>query len=441
MLRRADAAMYAAKRNGGGQAAVYQPERHAPMLTAVQTEQDLFRAIDADELLVHYQPIVRVGSRAICGFEALARWRHPVRGWVSPAEFVPIAEATGLISRIGAWVLAEAAARLADWSRLQPGLTMSVNVSPRQLADRSLIKALPGVLATTGAPPGALCLEVTESVLMVDASVRALEALRGLGVTVAVDDFGTGHSSLAYLRELPVDIVKIDRRFVSPLGQATPDRFFTAIIDLAPTLELRTVAEGCETWDQWRVIEAAGCGAVQGWLVAPAMAPAEAEDLLRAPPTWERPRPPAPCPDLPAADGREFGRGITITGPGLDGRDVFFAAVRLSRLAMAISDPHQPDMPLVFVNEAFEQLTGYPAAESLGRNCRFLQGADTDRATVRRLRDAIAARQEVSVELINYRKDGSSFWNALRVTPVFDAAGRLVYIFGSQVNVTRRKWS
>jgi diguanylate cyclase (GGDEF)-like protein/PAS domain S-box-containing protein len=447
LMGRADVAMYAAKRKGGGQAVLFEPGLQSSALVGGKIQQELFRTVEAQGLEVHYQPLVDVRERRISGFEALVRWNHPDRGWVPPSEFIPRAEDAGLISRIGLWVLGRAAHQISAWRRVRPGLTMSVNVSALQLADGSLSKELPGLLAAASLPAEAICMEVTESTLMEAPAIRSLEALRRLGVKVSVDDFGTGHSSLSYLRGLPVDTVKIDRSFVTPLGSAKADRFFTAIVDLARTIELRTVAEGCETLEQWRVIQAAGCDTVQGWLFAPAMTPDAAERFMAEARVW--PDGVEPIGSLQSVYstgiGDQAGRlgeqdRVTIDGVGLGGRDVFFAAVLVSRIAMTIVDPNLPGSPIVFANAAFEQLTGYGKTEILGQNCRFLQGRDTDPTAVAHIRDALAAATAVSVELINYRKDGTSFCNAVRIVPAFDASEKLAYFVGCQIDVTRRNW-
>jgi diguanylate cyclase (GGDEF)-like protein len=283
LMRRADVAMYAAKRQGGGRALMFRPELYPSTLDRVQIEQDLFRALENDEFEIHYQPQVRIADRSICGLEALLRWRHPVRGWIAPSTFIPAAEDSGLITRIGAWMLAGTIQQAADWSDTFPGLTISVNVSPRQLTDGSLSTFLLATLKRYPSAAHRLGIEVTEGVLMNESAVQELHRLRTLDLQVSVDDFGTGYSSLSYLRGLPVDTVKIDRSFVAALGSsAKADRFFKAIVDLAHTLDLHTIAEGCETEDQWRIIAAAGCEQVQGWLVAHAMPAAETSAFLKA---------------------------------------------------------------------------------------------------------------------------------------------------------------
>jgi diguanylate cyclase (GGDEF)-like protein len=281
LLREADEAMYAAKRQGGGQVVFFQPSHHTRVLTANQIEQDLFRAVENNALEVHYQPIVVCPGRTISGFEALIRWRHAVRGWISPAEFIPRAEETGLIVRIGSWVFANAVRQLAAWHRIDPTLTMSINVSARQLTDGAFSTYVASVLEAEHVQADRIYIEVTESALMHDGAVRELHRVRAMGCKVSVDDFGTGYSSLAYLQSLPVDVVKIDRSFVARLGPSTKaSRFFAAILALAHTLDLHSVAEGCETEEQWSIVQEAGCDFVQGWLIARAMEPGQISAML-----------------------------------------------------------------------------------------------------------------------------------------------------------------
>ncbi len=283
LIREADEAMYAAKRAGGGRSALFHPSHHATALSAMQIEQDLFLAMERDELTVVYQPIYNIVRKAVVGFEALLRWRHPAHGWITPSQFVPIAEQTGLITRIGGWLLGEAVRAVAGWRGAFGNLTVSVNVSVRQLMEGSFSQSLEKRLQGESAEAQSICLEVTESVLMDDVAVRELHRLRAMGVKVAVDDFGTGYSSLAYLQTLPVDIVKIDRRFVTPLGSGSKaDQLFRAIIGLVRTLDLVPVAEGCETLDQWRVVRDSGCEGLQGWIVSKALPPEDVAGFLQS---------------------------------------------------------------------------------------------------------------------------------------------------------------
>jgi diguanylate cyclase (GGDEF)-like protein len=272
LAREADIAMYAAKRQGGGKAVVFEAALHDAAVSTMRIEQDLFRALENDEFEIHYQPVVTVPDRRISGFEALLRWRHPTRGWIPPVDFIPVAEETGLITRIGAWVLVGAIHQAKAWASAWPELTLSINVSARQFLDGLLSTLLVQTVEREGVAPRSICIEVTESALMDDRAVQELHKLRALNFSVAVDDFGTGYSSLAYLRALPVNMVKIDRNFVSGLGSNAKDEsLFRAIVDLAHTLDLNTIAEGCETEAEWNVILASGCEKVQGWLVAKPM--------------------------------------------------------------------------------------------------------------------------------------------------------------------------
>ena len=281
LLRESDEAMYAAKRQGGGRSVLFEPSIHNGILSVNQIQQDLFTALNKNELEVHYQPIVTVPARRVTGFEALVRWRHALRGWISPAEFIPRAEETGLIKRIGAWVFTRSVEQLAVWHQIDSDITMSINVSARQLTEGSFSAFANGVLKMTRVRPSAICVEVTESALMHESAVRELHRLRDIGIKVAVDDFGTGYSSLAYLQSLPVDVVKLDRTFVSRLGSSQrADAFFAAILSLAHTLDIGSVAEGCETEEQWEIIARGGCKAVQGWLIARALDADNASALL-----------------------------------------------------------------------------------------------------------------------------------------------------------------
>jgi diguanylate cyclase (GGDEF)-like protein len=282
LMQEADEAMYAAKRQGGAGTAVFHPELHAKAFGALRLEQELFRALEEDQISVEFQPIFALPGRTLSGFEALARWRHPGRGWISPAEFIPVAEQSGLITRLGAKIMASAIRQIAKWLCLDGALRMSINVSSLQLVDGSLGDLVSSLLALEGVPADRVYLEVTESVLMKEAAVNQLHLLRALGVGIALDDFGTGYSSLAYLQDLPIDVVKIDRKFVAPLGSsAKADRVFQAIVALVQTFGMRLVAEGCETEDQLRIIREAGCDAVQGWLLGRAT-PSEGISLAPA---------------------------------------------------------------------------------------------------------------------------------------------------------------
>jgi diguanylate cyclase (GGDEF)-like protein/PAS domain S-box-containing protein len=288
LLRDADAAMYRAKERGRGCYELFDELMRSQASVRLEMESALYRAIGRGELRVHYQPLVELNAGAAVGCEALVRWEYPGRGLLDPVEFIPLAEDTGLIMSVGAFVLKEACRQAVRWQNQFPGrlpLTMSVNLSGRQLADPALPDCVADALGTSGLGPDRLWLEITESVLMDDAdsSARALAALKALGVRLAVDDFGTGYSSLAYLRRFPVDALKIDRSFVCDLDRGARDAVIVeAVVGLGRALGLRVVAEGVETPSQLARVRALGCDQAQGYYFARPAPPAGLCELLRS---------------------------------------------------------------------------------------------------------------------------------------------------------------
>jgi diguanylate cyclase (GGDEF)-like protein len=275
LLRNADTAMYEAKREGRGRYATFDASMLRDVIDHLDLHADLQRAIIRHELLLYYQPIVALDTGAITGVEALLRWRHPTRGMVQPATFIPLAEETGLIVPIGRWVLGEACRQAVRWHEANPGrppLTVTVNVSGRQLQQPDFVSHVAEALEASGLRPGALVLEITESVLMLDTTsvIERLQQLKDLGTRIAIDDFGTGYSSLSYLQRFPVDILKIDRSFVSPddAGNSETLALVRAIVQLSQELRLRTVAEGVEDADQLTQMRRLGCDSGQGFLFA-----------------------------------------------------------------------------------------------------------------------------------------------------------------------------
>jgi diguanylate cyclase (GGDEF)-like protein/PAS domain S-box-containing protein len=289
LMRNADLAMYRAKAAGEGTFARYDPAMHSGLVDRLQLAADLRRALETTgELVLYYQPTIELRSGAITGFEALVRWQHPVRGMISPADFIPLAESTGLIRPLGQWVLAEACRQGVEWGAHDPErvLTMAVNVSGRQFDQPDLPAIVAGVLADTGLPAERLCLEMTESVLMTDTeeNLAVLLSLKEIGVKLAIDDFGTGYSSLAYLRRFPVDTLKIDRSFVERIGGATPDAALArTIVQLGQSLGMATVAEGIEQYAQFLALRRMGCDLAQGYYFSRPLPAEEAGALLRDP--------------------------------------------------------------------------------------------------------------------------------------------------------------
>ncbi len=281
LLRNADLALYQAKADGRGVARRFDRQMDAAVQERRALEMDLRRALEHDELRVHYQPLINVQTRAISGFEALLRWQHPGRGLVSPTEFVPLAEEIGLIVPIGEWVLRRACRDAVDWP---DEVKVAVNLSPVQVGRAGLLEMVADALRDSGLRPGRLELEITEGAMLEDtvATLATLDALHRLGVRIAMDDFGTGYSSLSYLRRFPFDKVKIDRSFVEGLGQGGDcDAIVGAVTQLCGRLGMTTTAEGVETEAQMRLLTLGRCIEVQGFLFSQARPAHEAAALCR----------------------------------------------------------------------------------------------------------------------------------------------------------------
>ena len=286
LLGNADAAMYDAKRNGGSRFQFYCSDMSRRTREALELENRLRRALEREEFELHYQPKVESRTGRVVGVEALLRWRSPERGLVPPMEFIPLAEKTGLIIPIGAWVLRRACRELKSWE--EQGLSrisMAVNISTRQFRDRDVSQLVRAALAETGIVPGTLELEITEGSLMEDTRYAAnvLNELRQIGVRVAIDDFGTGYSSLGYLRVLPVDMLKVDRSFVRDVTENQDSAAIAAaILAMSHSLRLEAVAEGVETREQLEFLVRHGCPLVQGFLYSRPLPAAEFVAWLRA---------------------------------------------------------------------------------------------------------------------------------------------------------------
>src|SRR5690349_2553948 len=272
IIRDADTAMYRAKDHGKARYEVFDTSMHTRAVTLLRLESDLRRALEKEELCVYYQPIVSLASRELCGFEALVRWQHPERGIVSPDDFIPLAEETGLILPIGLQVLREACGQLRKWqqrSLYNKDLIMSVNLSGKQLTQPDLIERIEEVLHESQINPWHLKLEITETVVMENPELAAvtLAKLRGLGVRLSIDDFGTGYSSLSYLNRFPVDMLKIDRSFVTSMNKADENlQIVKTIVTLAGNLGMQVVAEGVETEEQLEQLRSLKCQYGQGFL-------------------------------------------------------------------------------------------------------------------------------------------------------------------------------
>jgi EAL domain-containing protein (putative c-di-GMP-specific phosphodiesterase class I) len=280
LLKNADAAMYRAKEQGRNNCKFYTSEMNERVNERLSLENGLRRAIERKEFLLHYQQRADLRTGSIVGAEALVRWLHPERGLIAPDRFIPIAEETGLIMPIGEFVLREACRQARSWldQGLQPGV-VSVNLSARQFRQEGLVRLVAGVLEETGLDPKHLEMELTESMVMdnIASAIATLRGLKSLGISLSVDDFGTGYSSLAYLRNLPIDKLKIDRSFVRDIGNARDADggvLAQAIISLGHALHLQVVAEGVETLAQAQFLKRHKCDEVQGFFYGKPLEPA-----------------------------------------------------------------------------------------------------------------------------------------------------------------------
>jgi diguanylate cyclase (GGDEF)-like protein len=272
ILRDADTAMYRAKEKGKARYELFDTGMHTRAVALLRLENDLRRAVERCEFRVHYQPIVSLENERVVGFEALVRWYHPERGFVPPSEFIPLAEETGLVADIDQWVLRESCRQVREWQNMSPAnrsLTLSANLSSKELTQSDLIERVQRVLADTDFDPHSLKLEITESAVMenADTAARVLTRLRELGVRLSIDDFGTGYSSLSYLHRFPVTTLKIDRSFVSRMGDGDENfEIVRTIMTLASNLGMDTVAEGVETEQQLAHLRTLKCQYGQGYL-------------------------------------------------------------------------------------------------------------------------------------------------------------------------------
>jgi len=287
LLRNADVAMYTAKSQGKNRYAVFETEMHESIIKRIELENEMRRAIENNEFVVHYQPIIDLVTGRLTGMEALTRWEHPSRGLVPPMDFIQVAEETGLIISLGEWILETACRQTKIWQH-QYGCTslyVAVNISGRQFHHESIVETIKRALTTTGLPAENLVLEITETTMLQNTALSAkkLADVKALGVRLAIDDFGTGYSSLSYLQQFPVDILKIDKSFIDRISLDEEGAAVTrAIITMSDTLRLHTVAEGIETSAQTKTLQSLGCELGQGYHFAKPLCDAEMSDFIRS---------------------------------------------------------------------------------------------------------------------------------------------------------------
>jgi len=284
LLASAETAMYKAKEDGRNNYRFFTPEMNTGAVERQSLEGDLRRALDRQEFVLHYQPKVNLETGAITGAEALVRWMHPDRGLVSPLQFIPIAEDTGLIVPIGQWVLREACTQAPKWMDAGlPSMSMAVNVSSVEFRSPGFLASLRTILHETGWDPHLLEIELTESVLMQDSETSAsvLQALKAMGIQLALDDFGTGYSSLSYLKRFPINVLKIDQSFVRDINaDSNGSTIVEAVISMGKSLKQRVIAEGIETAEQLAFLLAHRCDEGQGYYFSPPVIAAQFGQLL-----------------------------------------------------------------------------------------------------------------------------------------------------------------
>lgn len=288
LVRAADVAMYAAKARGKNRYEIYEQTMHTATVERLELLRDLEKALDRQEFLVYYQPIVSISTQRVAGFEALVRWQHPKRSMILPTRFISLAEECGVISPLGRWVLLEACRRATEWcatGSVGSGSIISVNVSAAQLQQATFVSEVASILRETGLDPSRLVLEITESTMMQDPvwTANTLTQLKGLGLRIAIDDFGTGYSSLSSLRQFPFDILKIDKSFIDRVAESTPEqKLARTIIDLGKTLNVQVIAEGIESPEQVSSLRSLGCDLGQGFYFARPMSTADVTEFLRS---------------------------------------------------------------------------------------------------------------------------------------------------------------
>jgi EAL domain-containing protein (putative c-di-GMP-specific phosphodiesterase class I) len=289
LIRDADSALYRAKEHGRGGYEIFDEVMRSRVIEHMQIENDLRRAIQREELELHYQPVIKLHDGSIVAMEALLRWNHPERGLVGPLAFIPVAEESRLIVPIGRWVIEQACRQAGAWQELHPDsapVSVAVNLSARQLADPDLLSHIEGSVRANRIDPSNLWLELTETTLLDETTFveRTLESLKGLGVRLVLDDFGVGFSSLGYLKRLPLSMIKLDRTFVENLTDGSHDAAIVrAVNEMADAIGIGVVAEGIETEDQLRMATTLGCGFAQGFHFSEPVPVAHIERLLAQP--------------------------------------------------------------------------------------------------------------------------------------------------------------
>lgn len=432
LFKEASIALHWAQTETCGHFRLFEPEMDDFVQTRRQLEIDLRDTVSRMDFEIHYQPQFDLRARRLSGFEALLRWNHPVRGSVLPAGFIPLAEEIGLIGPIGQWVLEQACIQAASWP---DDMGVAVNVSAVQLQDGALPSIVAAALRRSGLSPARLELEITETCMVESASTAAamLNEIRATGVRVAMDDFGTGYSSLSSLPTLPFDKIKIDRSFISKLGEGPAhNAIVRAIVDLCASLGVSCIAEGVETEEQLTLLHDEKCYEVQGFLLGRPVPAPDVSVLLRAFVHRQR-----GWIDELLAD-RSSVAGSVMS----DDADISFAKIVQTAndvIIVTSADLSPPGPTILYVNPAFTRLTGFEAHEAIGRSPRILQGPGTNRGTLDEIAAALRAGREVQHKVLNYAKCGAPYWLDLRIVPLRDDTGKVIQFVAVERDVTLDK--
>ena len=440
LMRHADQAMYLAKQAGKNRYHLFDTEYDYAVNIRRESLDSIIAALDKREFVLHYQPKVNMATGEIVGVEALVRWQHPVRGLVPPLDFLPIIEGQPISIVLGEWVINTALDQISQWQSMGITLPISVNISAYQLQQTNFVTRLTALLANhPEVSPYSLELEVLETgaVSDINSVSVAMYACKDLGINFALDDFGTGYSSLTHLRHLPASWIKIDQSFVRDMLDNPDDlAIIKGVISLAKAFQRNIIAEGVETIEHGTALLELGCQLAQGYGIA---RPMPASDIPVWMGSWK--------PDV-AWRGKgiiqiinqSLKENILYQNGGLERVDIELlkAAVMDSRDGITISDFTKPDNPLIFINPAFEAMTGHSMEDVIHQNCRYLQGDDRDQPGREIIRHAINNMQPCVVTLRNYRKDGSMFWNELSLSPIVGSEGLATHYLGVQKDVTSR---
>ncbi len=437
LIRHADQAMYVAKQAGKNCYRLFDTAQHEAANIKQESLGNIRSAFKQQELLLHYQPKVNMSTGEIIGVEALIRWQHPEKGLVFPIDFLPVIERHAISLEIGEWVINTALNQISQWQNRAIDLPISVNISAYQLQQADFVERLAALLvAHPDVPSGYLEIEILETSAL--SNVHQVSAIMSdcmaLGVNFSLDDFGTGYSSLTYLRRLPVHLIKIDQTFVRDMSEDDDDlAIVEGVIALANSFKLEVIAEGVETIEHGTALLQLGCNLAQGYGIA---RPMPANDISNWMSDWNKKK--LLFIELDQTQNKISQLGIYKNQHTIS-LAILQAAVMVARDGITIADFSQPDHPLIFVNPAFEKMTGYSLEEVNGKNCRYLQGLDTSQQTqIDMISSAINQQESCLVTIRNYQKNGTLFWNELSISPIFDGKGQLTHYVGIQKDVTEK---